>query len=93
MNVHELSTERCGALSPASESLDGARFTCQLPNGHDRPHPIEDWAHCSTCGGTLCKRIGWYSDHKFTPTVTGYWYQAHRFWIEWPSGPDGGEGR
>lgn len=80
-------TQRCDAPSPASTTLGGVSFKCSLSKGHDCPLPVEDWAHCSTCGGTDCKRIGWYSDHRFTPTVTGYTYQPHRFYVDWPSAP------
>lgn len=95
MKIFELGADapRCEAHSPASPTLGGARFKCQLAKGHDRPLPVEDWAHCATCGGTDCKRIGWYSDHRFTPTVTGYTYQPHRFSVDWPSEPTPPENR
>lgn len=86
MKISELEAgeQRCDALSPVS-IIGGVRFKCQLAKGHDRPMPVEDWAHCATCGGTYCKGIANGSDHRFTPTITGHTRQRHRFWVEWPS--------
>lgn len=76
----------CGARAIAH---GGIPVWCGRPLGHDKPRPVEDWAVCATCGGNRCKSASradpdW---HKFTPAVTGYTYEPHRFWVEWPSGP------